>query len=266
MVMGSASRAYFLDGDSTVRSLTPSGANSVVGRIPGSSSAEAGFAVSPDDKRIAVSVIDYSRTPPTTRLYVEDLTGANHTELLSSSTAYVWPIAWRAGTLVLAVGPSSAQYVVAKPYDAISGYHLVDAANGNRLATICPPPLSPTGAIAGNGTVCQKPDGSVWLAGWDGTLQALPADCYQLSPGGRSAACRGATTNAAPIAPISIFRIGGARVVTPARGSGPLGWVDDEHLIYAAGAGYDADVRLLDVPSGVITPIGDHLAVVGRVG
>jgi hypothetical protein len=54
----SMSRVYFLDGNSNVKSLAPNGVVATVMDLRISSSQEAVFAVSPDDRRIAVSVLD----------------------------------------------------------------------------------------------------------------------------------------------------------------------------------------------------------------
>src|SRR5205807_6911088 len=44
---------------------------------------------------------------PSLRLYVQDLHGgANHVEIFSSQHAWVWPVGWHAGKLVLAATSS----------------------------------------------------------------------------------------------------------------------------------------------------------------
>lgn len=266
-VTTSDSRAYFLDGDSIVRSLKPDGTSALVTHIPGSASAEATFAVRADDGRIAVSVIDYGPSPPTVRLYAEDLTtGAHHVEIFSSSSLYVWPVAWRGTALVLAVGPAAAQYAADNPYDAIGGYHVVDATTGNRLAAICTSPSAPVGVINETGTLCLTRTGAVSLARWDGSFAAaaLPGDCQTMSPGGGLVACGGGTSSA-PTGPISVRRIGGTATATPAQGFGPLGWIDDEHLLFAAGSNSDGDIRLLNTNSGAITPVGSYSQLGGRL-
>jgi hypothetical protein len=45
-----------------------------------------------------------------------------------------------------------------------------------------------------------------------------------------------------------------------------LGWIDDGHLIFAAGNNSTSDLQLLDLASGVATPIGRDLDVVARFG
>src|SRR5437763_1441611 len=77
-------RLYYLSGDSEVRYLAPDGATGVATHIPGSGHVHAAFAVNADDSRIAVTAVDYSTSPVSVRLYVEDLNGGgNHKDLYS---------------------------------------------------------------------------------------------------------------------------------------------------------------------------------------
>ena len=264
-VSASATRAYYLDGDSAVRSLTVDGKTSLVTQIPGSATVEAGFAVSPDDRRIAVSTINYGVSPPALRLYVENLAGGgNHSELLASSSLYVWPVAWQGSSLILAVGPATAQVGAPNPYDAINGYHLVDPATANRLAAICVPPATGQGVISAIGSLCGGPNDGVFLQRWDGNRKPIQSDCRALSPSGTFAACGGgnATATTGPIWILTISN--GAGTPTGVSGWGPLGWVDDEHLIFAGGS--SSDVRILDLKSGKATPVGQYLYIETRFG
>jgi hypothetical protein len=96
---------YYLDGDSDIRFLRPDGEKGIATHITLAAKQVAAFAVSPDDRQIAVSVLDYTRYPVSTRLYVEDLIGGgNHVELFSSPTVLEWPAGWHNGSLVMAVG------------------------------------------------------------------------------------------------------------------------------------------------------------------
>src|ERR1700738_106123 len=105
-VSTSKTTLYYLDGDSTIRFLRPKPlAKGIATQVNLGTNQVAAFAVSPDDLRIAVSVLDYTRWPVSTRLYVEDLNGgANHVELFSSSTVLEWPAGWHNGALVMAIG------------------------------------------------------------------------------------------------------------------------------------------------------------------
>jgi hypothetical protein len=104
LVSASGDLAYYLDGDTTIRSLSPSGASAPVKTIPDGSSSIIAFAVSPDDQRIAVSLIKQGSdlAHNTGRGYVEGLTdGANRVNLFNNTAqdAFRWPVGWlwRAG-------------------------------------------------------------------------------------------------------------------------------------------------------------------------
>jgi len=105
VVSTSASRVYYLDGDADIRFLGRDGATGIATRVPGSVHSESAFAVSPDDTRIAVATLDASSDAASMRLSVEDLAGGgNHVDLPAPTDAAVWPVGWRGGDLVLALG------------------------------------------------------------------------------------------------------------------------------------------------------------------
>src|SRR6266849_6392693 len=95
-VSASNSRVYYLEGDREIHFLKADGTSGLVTTVPGSATAHAAFAVSPDDERIAVALLDYSVDPVALTLYVEDLGGAHHSELFTSTSKYVWPAGWHA--------------------------------------------------------------------------------------------------------------------------------------------------------------------------
>jgi hypothetical protein len=264
-VSASDTRLYYLDGDSTVRALTPGGTPATVTRVPGSTKAHAGFAVSPDDRRIAVSVIDYTSDPATLRLYVEDVVGgSNHIELFSSKSTYVWPVGWSQGKIVLAVGPAVAQFGAPNPYDAIDGYHVVDAANANRLSSVCPTPEAGLGLIEPAGALCGS-SSARFIESWSGSKHEVKnaAECSVMSPSGQRLACGGQL--ATGTVPIFILEADGTRTQTPARGFGPLGWIDETHLIFASGPGSSSGINLLDVRTGAITTVAPDGTFVARL-
>lgn len=163
LVSSSDTRLYFLNGDSEVRFLQPDGTMGIATHLPGSGQVRAAFAVSPDDRRIAVSLLDYSTRPIHLRMYVEDLAGgANHVDIFTATNGIAeWPIGWRDGDLVVAVGPIAVQNIWPNPYNAGNSggpgpndaYHLVDPATGNRLAAVGSDcnfgPLTVAGTAAG---------------------------------------------------------------------------------------------------------------------
>lgn len=81
-VSTSNSRAYFSDAEGVVRFTAPNGDTGRATTIPIGSARRSMFAVSPDDKRIAVVVDEFTADGASTRLYVEDLNGGgNHVEV-----------------------------------------------------------------------------------------------------------------------------------------------------------------------------------------
>jgi hypothetical protein len=155
----SKNTVYFLDGDATVRALAPNGSVTQVTKIAGTTTARAAFAVSSDDARIAVGVIDYSSaqtgslsSAPTGRLYVENLRGGGHIDVLTSSGPYFWPVGWHAGKIVLASGPAFGG-TKSNPYGA-SGYALVDPTAGARPAALGTGDCVPSGTLTAAGTAC----------------------------------------------------------------------------------------------------------------
>ena len=156
----SDSRVYFLDGDTTVKYLTPTGQTGQATTISAGPKTLAAFSVSPDDRRIAVSLMDYSALPSgkmSLQLYAEDLGGGNRVNFFSAKGIVEWPIGWRSGQLVLAVG-GGADAAAANPYDATE-YHIVNPANGDRIAVIGHPSGAPGatcnyGPVVSAGTAC----------------------------------------------------------------------------------------------------------------
>src|SRR5713226_3673885 len=129
----SRTRLYYLNAGSDVRYLAPDGTTGTATHIALGASEQAGFAVSPDDARIAVAVFSYTPLPDGAykgmRLYVEDLSGgANHVDIFSSTTVAEFPIGWTSGRWILAVSePGCCTTNTVNPYNDTS-YHVVDPA------------------------------------------------------------------------------------------------------------------------------------------
>jgi hypothetical protein len=175
-ISASSSRVYYLDGDSDVRYLKPDGSSGHATQVSGTKTVHAGFAVTPDDRRIVVSLVDYAASPPALRLYVEDLGGANHVEIFASRSAFVWPVGWHGGKLVLAgVGgpPFSPQGIAWNPYSAPE-YHVVDPSDATRLATIGSGDFQtgcqPSGLLTASGTACYHRTATAGGGGYFATL------------------------------------------------------------------------------------------------
>jgi hypothetical protein len=266
-VSTSATRVYYLDGDSQVRALTPDGKTAPITTLEASRKVHAAFAVSPDDSRIAVSLIDYSATPPARHLYVSDLNGANRSEVSVSGKNYVWPVGWHADKLILAVGdanpvahpmpgevhpwcdPSTGPCTADNPYAATHGFYLVDPKDSTRLAALGSDQCKALGLMTRAGTLCWEgsaPSGLITptdecrpqlttclrLADWTGAYTEWTTIATVwigvLSPSGtQMAGC--CNVNA-----INLYeaRSAGGNVTRLHEAAAPVGWVDDYTLIY----------------------------------
>ena len=241
---------YYLDGDSDVRFLRPDHTTGLVTHISLGSRQAAAFAVSPDDLRIAVSVLDYTRYPVSTRLYVEDLNGGgNHVQLFYSSTVMEWPVGWHSGRLVMALGINSPPQNSFDGFEPAFGYHIVNAQTGARLLSLCTgkesyQPESPAGAVC-----IDLQTGSV--TSWDGRSRPLP---FARKPDATSGVC----SLIGPLSPTGVIATNiisssqggcgggpGIFLVTPSGGIGtrpvtsntnPDGWIDSTHLVVDSSA------------------------------
>ena len=257
-ISASGSRVYFLDGNSTLRFLRPDGRTGVATQLPGSAKSQAGFAISPDDKRIAVSLIDFSQALTSgtrMRLYVEDLGGGHRIELLSSESVTEWPIGWTAGKLVVAVGQLNLDGP--EPYGAMEGYQVVDPVSGRVMHRICAGGIT-VGPPAPAGISCEDV-----VVDWDGHERVIPdrpkSACNGLSPAGSLLAC-------GPNPGVVIDLRHGQSRTLPADAR-PLGWVDEGHLIftYSDPVSGSPPLHILDVGTGTITPVGKGGLVFARL-
>lgn len=269
-ISATRSRVYYLDGDTTVRWLDATGnSQAVAATIPGTSSAHASFAVSPDDSRIAVSVIDYGNQQPSLHLFVGPL-GGQLTQIFSSTSDFVWPVGWHAGDLVLATlnrPPFLQQEVLFNPYSARS-FHIADPANANRLATIGNPEVFdgcwPSGVLTIAGTACYissafgGQSGGYAILNWLGNRYSQPV-----------AASWNATASVAPAPAATTVMVcceqnsdyghfllsgEGGPSVTPLTGTRSewTCWMDQTRVLSGTAAGS----AVLDLNSRHITPAG----------
>ncbi len=256
-VSTSDTRAYFLDAQGNVRFLTPNGETGVATRVPAGGNVRSMFAVSPDDRRIAVVKDTFTTGGATTVLYVEDLNGGgNHVQLFSESGAFtLWPTGW--------IGSSS--LVVAKVASCTQGggptccgpseYHVVNPANGARVYTVGGTTCVPVGDPSPSGTMCE--DSAFTKASildWTGanrktlTIQG-PTQAF-LSPDGTEVALvvDNQTTFAGAKQTLDLVA---------------CGWIDGTHVI--AGGDTESQPRVGDVASGNITPVAAQGACAGRI-
>jgi hypothetical protein len=246
----SDSTLYFLDGDSQVRALSASGSVVNVRTVPGSAAVVAVFAVSPDDVSIAVSLIDYSISPPQEHLYVEDLHGGNHVDLPSPLTGYVMPVGWHDGDLVLRLVPG------ADPTAGADSYQVVDPHSGTVVATVCGGSEGSPIDIAGpGGTMCGVvPQGTV-VSDWAGRIRPLAGetDCVDIAPNAQVVACVD-SNNPARNSYHLLFDDGR----TAALPGTPDGWIDDAWLVmripYQSTASGGIDHAVYNVLTGTQIP------------
>jgi hypothetical protein len=238
------------------------------------------FAVSPDDRRIVVSVITLarSRMPDSFSevMYIEDIgTGANRVDLYSSTTTGKWPIGWHAGHLIVGVGGFDL-FSFQNPYGAIS-YEIADPATGVQLAALdCA-----QGLLVAAGTACASgwcstgstcDSGTLGKQGWDGTKTAFAipagppprifmafANPAELSPDGTSIAADAVADPQNFAVETLIFKSGSSSILT--RLGSPQGWLDSSHVVVSSPFG----VWVIDVSNGVPTQMTD-LQLVPQTG
>jgi hypothetical protein len=257
---------YYLDG-SQVRFIGPGSASGVATNIALGAYEQAGFSVSPDDQRIAVSVLSYASAPvgpenppyKGMRLYVEDLNGGgHHLDIFSSATVAEYPIGWTGGRLVVAVStPWCCQAAQLNPYAATS-YHVVDPSTGNRLVSLCDNRIGPEGPIETVGVFCAKVNAGPEFYRWDGSQFAAPGAVPNpsqylnaMSPDGTRVASGGQ--------PIRIWGPPGTSLAL--RESGYVfGWIDANRIVF--GRSDNTNLSVLDLTSGTsvdLTAIGLYL-------
>jgi hypothetical protein len=261
----SATHVYYLDGEADLKSLSPAGTVALVRHLDVKANSNVGFAVSPDDRRIAVAIITYgadSRGAPfSLSLYAEDLGGGHRTEVFSSSSVAEWPVGWRAGKVVLAIGDPGV-YTGFNAYGAVE-YHLVDPATWTRQAAL----TCSYGPLVGAGTACWKP-ATLARQDWTGTVVDFHPDptgpfsrlqnaYLALSPDGRQVA--GALKGgAAGGYDTELFEGGTASLLVP--GAAPLGWLDGGHLLVVTPSG----LSLAAVPGGALTQVTGLMPLPGQ--
>jgi hypothetical protein len=255
LVSASDDVVYYLDGDTSVRSLSATGATALVKTIAAGSGSILGFAVSPDDQRIAVSLINQASdsTKDTGQGYVEDLIDSgNHVVLFNntSTDSLRWPLGWHGTDIVDGVGTTSGY----GSYTSVSSYHVISGATGARRATVCETSsaqssanggqsVTPMGAPVAGGTVCNRteyynsgapPENDILSVDWSGHVTELVQpdksgqlpynNCY-LAPGGAQLACTDGNSQALVFVP----RVGAVHNI--GRRYTILGWMDPGTLL-----------------------------------
>jgi hypothetical protein len=259
LVSASNDLVYYLDGDTEIHSLSPTGAAALVKTIPQGSSSNLGFAVSPDDQRIAVSLINQSAdaSKDSGHGYVEDLAdGGNHVNLFSNTApdALRWPVGWDGDHVIDGAGGQCGPYGYGTGNASPCSFHVVSSTTASRTATVCespsvqPPNESDTDSVNGlpvaAGIACTAneyyyngnttpPSAKLLAVDWSGREttfltgdkngQIAYGNCF-LAPGGAQMACTANTSQA-----LTLLARG-----TPPQNLGRrytvLGWIDGTHI------------------------------------
>lgn len=260
LVSASNDLVYYLDGDTEIHSLSATGASALVKTIPQGSSSILGFAVSPDDQRIAVSLINQSADPSkdSSHGYVEDVAdGGNHVNLFSNTAADAlrWPVGWDGAQVIDGAGGQCGPYGYGASGNASPcSFHVVSSTTASRTATVCespspqPPNESDTDSVNGlpvaAGVACAAseyyyngvttpPSAKLLAVDWSGREttflsgdkngQLAYGNCF-LAPGGAQMACTANTSQALTlIAPGTAPQNLGRRYAV-------LGWIDGTHI------------------------------------
>lgn len=258
-------RVYYLNAGSEVRYLGLDGTTGTATRIALGATEQAGFAVSPDDSRIAVAIFGYTPLPEAAytgmRLYVEDLNGGgHHADIFSSTTVAEFPVGWTTGHLILAVSePRCCPAEPGNPYDA-SSYHVVDQATGTRLASVCDKSAGPEGPIEPIGATCYHPNAAPTYEQWDGRTFDTPAAVANptqfpnaLSPDGSRVAGGQAGGRIVIFGPHGVSNFLDQTGVV-------LGWLDSDRIVFRALNAVALSVLDLDTKLSVeISPGGAYL-------
>jgi len=259
----SSTRVYYLDGNADVHFLQPDGRTGLATHLTVPAGAAAAFAVSPDDSRIAVSIMDINHYPATTNLYVQDLAGGGHrVDLLQPTTALEWPLGWHNGRLIVAFGLNVHPQNYFDGFAWGHGYQVLDPATGQSLADVCKGLDAYNPPVPAGVTCVSQPTGEV--ASWTGTANPEPvvSGCAQdgaLSPDGSKITSRMVPINGgcggAPT--VSLVALDDSSTPTHAAGNAE-GWLDMDHFVVRSDeqirtAG--SSVSMYDIATGTSSPI-----------
>ncbi|GAC1615623.1 MAG: hypothetical protein NVS9B1_25400 [Candidatus Dormibacteraceae bacterium] len=255
------SRVYYLDGPDSVRFLGTDGSKGQVARVGGSATISAAFSVSPDDRRIAVSLTDYTSNPVTVKLFVENLDGTGYKEIFTDSSPSgrtIWPVGWYGGRLVLAAFSSTCTQGGGPGVGKPQTYHVVDPDTAARVATLGGPAgymtdLSAAGAV-------QVVDGAIRLYTFNSTVARSfattdPVFTAVAAPDSQRIAYCCDTQNRYVLTE-------GAGSSTFAAPSGDAGWLDSTHLLLGGTGQTQASIRTV---GGQVTPVAAQGSFAGRL-
>lgn len=194
VVSTSNRRAYYLAGD-VIKWIDATGGAGSAAKVPIGARIAVAFSVAPDDSRLAVNVLDYSRYPLSQRLYVANLDGSGARDIYAVTddandrpTAAVWPIGWRGGNLVLAYKAITCTQGGGPGLALPNSYHVVRATDAVRVMSIGSDFETTVLDVGPAGALYFAPINSeVGFERWDGTFGAsrpATAPAAALSPDG----------------------------------------------------------------------------------
>jgi hypothetical protein len=238
-VSASDTRVYFRDGDTKIRSITPSGLTADVTTVPGGPNIVSLFSVSPDNQRIAVVVEDFSALPAIgLQLYVEDLVGGGHHVVTYTTTfdargANLWPLGWHKSSLVLLVVPACSQQHVLSPI----AWHVVDADTAARQISVgsstCIPGWWPMpDMLSCYDTAKKKINLYDWTGALGGTV-AIDPGSPTVGPNGLTVAVSngGGVGDTSPTTVIQLANNGGVYQPVTVKGAAACLWIDQFALL-----------------------------------
>jgi len=254
----SNTRAYYMDAEGVVRFLASNGDAGRATTVPIGPARRSSFAVSPDDQRIAVVVIDFTANGATTKLYVEDLNGGgHHFDTFTDSGAYtLWATGWHGtNNLVVAKVPSCVLQSGGTLCCGPQEFHVVDPATAVRRFTVGGPTCVIAGPPSAAGAVCETTTQANVLTWLGTTVSSYEITGYTpayLSPDGQRVAIVSTsdpTTNLFPIkATLAVIA---------------CGWIDNFHLF--SGGDTLHQPRVADITTGKIVPVPAQGDCAGRI-
>lgn len=259
-VSTSNAAAYYMDASGAVRWIAPGGSKSsgAVITLPVGPSTRSVFAVSPDDSKMAVAVIDFTAGGATTRLFVDDLaTGGAHNQIFSESGSFIlWPTGWHGPFLVVAKVPACTQGggpTCCGPQE----YHVVDPATAVRQYTVGGPTCVVVGLPTPAGTMCENTAFTkATELDWTGTSHQSvaisgPVAAY-VSPTGNKVAL---------VDNVNGTSLAGTNFTW--RHLYACGWIDEIHVL--SGGSAQAQPLVGEFPDGVTFPVAAQGDCAGRI-
>jgi hypothetical protein len=231
----SDTRVYFPDGPTAVRYLGRDGSTGLATSLPNPTpKTRAVFSISPDDRRIAIGVFDWSGVGPMISIVsAQDLNGGGHSiEVERSLILYGWPVGWHGSNLVLARIPA---FGGAPNPNAATAYSLVNPLTGESLADLGGMTCPVVGPLSRAGTACVAARcHCIIAADWSGNqnptytyAESNEMNWAALSPSGHAVLF---SEIYGPKTGIAIWRDGSV-TFKGNYSSGPNQWLDETHTI-----------------------------------